>query len=156
MTATHSHAPSPDSALQCQALVKTFDGQVAVGGLDLSVRTGTIFGLLGPNGSGKTTTIRTCLGIYRPDGGSVTLLGSRYSLSVRHRVGYLPEERGLYARMKVREQLAFLASIRGLTLRESDRRAGAWLERVGLAYRATCSHARCPRGCSRRCSSRRR
>ena len=136
MTATQSHPPSAGSALQCQALVKTFDGQVAVGGLDLSVRTGTIFGLLGPNGSGKTTTIRTCLGIYRPDGGSVTLLGSRDPLSVRHRVGYLPEERGLYARMKVREQLAFLASIRGLTLRESDRRADAWLDRVGLADRA--------------------
>ena len=122
-------------ALTCRRLVKTFDGRQAVDALDLTVPAGTIFGLLGPNGSGKTTTIRTCLGIYRPDGGSVELLGSRDPLSVRHRVGYLPEERGLYARMKVREQLAFLASIRGLDLRESDRRAGAWLERVGLADR---------------------
>ncbi len=122
-------------ALACRRLVKTFDGRQAVDALDLTVPAGTIFGLLGPNGSGKTTTIRTCLGIYRPDGGSVELLGSRDPLSVRHRVGYLPEERGLYARMKVREQLAFLASIRGLDLRESDRRAGAWLERVGLADR---------------------
>jgi ABC-2 type transport system ATP-binding protein len=122
-------------ALICRRLVKSFDGRQAVDALDLTVPAGTIFGLLGPNGSGKTTTIRTCLGIYRPDGGSVELLGSRDPLSVRHRVGYLPEERGLYARMKVREQLAFLASIRGLDLRESDRRAGAWLERVGLSDR---------------------
>jgi ABC-2 type transport system ATP-binding protein len=120
----------------CHALLKTFDGYQAVAGLEFSVRQGSIFGLLGPNGSGKTTTIRTCLGIYRADGGSIELLGSRDPLAVRHRVGYLPEERGLYARMKVREQLAFLASIRGLTLRESDRRAGQWLERVGLADRA--------------------
>ncbi len=97
---------------------------------------GTIFGLLGSNGSGKTTTIRTCLGIYRPDGGSFELLGSRDPLAVRHRVGYLPEERGLYARMKVREQFAFLASINGFTMAESDRRAGEWLERVGLADKA--------------------
>jgi len=123
-------------ALACRGLIKRFDGHHAVDGLDLSVSPGTIFGLLGPNGSGKTTTIRTCLGIYRPDGGSVELLGSSDPLAVRHQVGYLPEERGLYARMKVREQLAFLASLRGLDLCESDRRAGAWLDRVGLADRA--------------------
>lgn len=119
-------------ALACRGLVKTFGTHRAVDALDLEVPPGGIFGLLGPNGSGKTTTIRTCLGIYRPDGGSVRLLGAPNPLSVRHRVGYLPEERGLYARMKVREQLAFLASIRGLSLAESDRRAGAWLERLGL------------------------
>jgi ABC-2 type transport system ATP-binding protein len=120
-------------ALTCRGLLKTFGRQAVVNNLDLDVHPGAIFGLLGPNGSGKTTTIRTCLGIYRPDGGSLTLLGSADPLSVRHRVGYLPEERGLYARMKVREQLAFLASIRGLSLADSDRRAGAWLERVDLA-----------------------
>ena len=136
MTAPGPDSPSDSPALRCQALVKTFDGHTAVAGLDLAVRTGSIFGLLGPNGSGKTTTIRTCLGIYRPDGGSISLLGSRDPLAVRHRVGYLPEERGLYARMKVQEQLAFLASIRGLSRRESDRRAAAWLERVGLSDRA--------------------
>ncbi len=120
----------------CRGLVKTFDGTRALDGLDVSVEPGTIFGLLGPNGSGKTTTIRTSLGIYRPDGGSVELLGSRDVLSVRRRTGYLPEERGLYAKMKLQEQLAFLGSIRGLSTAEAGRRAGAWLERVGLASRA--------------------
>jgi ABC-2 type transport system ATP-binding protein len=123
-------------ALVCRGLVKTFDGTRALDGLDLSVEPGTVFGLLGPNGSGKTTSIRTSLGIYRPDGGSVELLGSRDVLAARRRTGYLPEERGLYARMKLQEQLAFLASIRGLDIAEAERRAAVWLERVGLAPRA--------------------
>jgi ABC-2 type transport system ATP-binding protein len=123
-------------ALTCRKLVKTFDGTRALDGLDLTIEPGTIFGLLGPNGSGKTTTIRTSLGIYRPDGGSVEILGSRDPLAVRHRTGYLPEERGLYAKMKLQEQLAFLASIRGLSTAESERRAAAWLARLELAPRA--------------------
>ena len=129
--------PTETPVLTCDGLVKTFDEQRAVDGLDLAVARGSIFGLLGSNGSGKTTTIRTCLGIYRPDGGTFDILGASDPLAVRHRIGYLPEERGLYARMKVREQLAFLASIRGLSLAEADRRAGQWLERMGLDGRAT-------------------
>ena len=127
---------TPDSdthSLQCRQLVKRFAATTAVDRLDLTVPSGTIFGLLGPNGSGKTTTIRTALGIYVPDGGTIELLGSRDPLAVRGRVGYLPEERGLYPKMKVGEQLAFLASIRDLDQQESHRRAGAWLERIGLA-----------------------
>jgi len=124
------------AALRCQGLTKRFAETTAVDRLDLTVPSGSIFGLLGPNGSGKTSTIRTTLGIYVPDGGSVDLLGSRDPLSVRHRVGYLPEERGLYAKMKVVEQLAFLASIRGLDQKESTRRAGAWLDRVSLSDNA--------------------
>jgi ABC-2 type transport system ATP-binding protein len=126
----------PTPALLCRQLVKTFDGTRALDGLDLSVDAGSVFGLLGPNGSGKTTTIRTSLGIYKPDGGSVEVLGSSDPLNVRRRTGYLPEERGLYARMKLKEQLAFLASIRGLSTAESARRSAAWLDRVGLAARA--------------------
>jgi ABC-2 type transport system ATP-binding protein len=126
----------PAPALVCRQLVKTFEGTRALDGLDLSVDAGSIFGLLGPNGSGKTTTIRTSLGIYKPDGGSVEVLGSGDPLDVRRRTGYLPEERGLYARMKLQEQLAFLASIRGLSTAESERRSAAWLDRVGLAARA--------------------
>jgi ABC-2 type transport system ATP-binding protein len=123
-------------ALVCRGLVKTFDGTRALDGLDLSVEPGTIFGLLGPNGSGKTTTIRTSMGIYRPDGGSVELLGSRDVLAVRRLTGYLPEERGLYAKMKLQEQLAFLASIRAFDTAEAARRAAVWLARMGLTSRA--------------------
>ena len=127
---------TPPVALRCQALVKRFANTTAVDHLDLTVPGGSIFGLLGPNGSGKTSTIRTTLGIYVPDGGAIELLGSRDPLTVRHRIGYLPEERGLYAKMKVVEQLAFLAAIRGLDHAEATRRATAWLDRVGLTNHA--------------------
>lgn len=127
-----SNAP----ALRTRGLIKDFDDFRALNGIDLEVPQGGIFGLLGPNGSGKTTTIRCCLGVYVPDEGTVELLGDTDPKAVRHRVGYLPEERGLYPKMQVQEQLAFLGSIRGLTHAEANRRAGVWLERLGLAERA--------------------
>ncbi len=126
---------SNEPALRTDSLVKEFDGVVAVNSLDLEVRAGAVFGLLGPNGSGKTTTIRACIGIYSPDGGSVSLLGSDDPLAVRDRVGYLPEDRGLYPKMQVREQLAFLGSIRGLRRGVANKRAGEWLERLELGDR---------------------
>src|SRR5215831_1567590 len=113
------------AALECRGLVKTFSGRRVLDGIDLTVEPGTIFGLPGPNGSGKTTTIRTSLGLYRPDGGTIEVLGWRNPLTVRQRTGYLPEE-----------HLAFLASVRGLSLAESSRRAAALLDRIGLAARA--------------------
>lgn len=122
--------------LNCRQIVKEFKGGRAVDELDLTVKQGSVFGLLGPNGSGKTTTIRISLGVFPPDSGTVSLLGARDPLAVRHRVGYLPEERGLYAKMKVQEQLAFLGSIRGLSPGEASRRAANWLDRLGLAERA--------------------
>ena len=127
---------SEPAALRCRGLAKSFNGTMAVDALDLQVACGQVFGLLGPNGSGKTTTIRMALGIYARDGGEVEVLGSSDPLLVRDRLGYLPEERGLYPRMKVAEQLAFLGSIRGLSMREARGRAGKWLERLGLAERA--------------------
>lgn len=129
-------AMSQQPALKCSGLTKTFNGTIAVDRLDLEVGSGQVFGLLGPNGSGKTTTIRMALGIYARDGGKVEMLGSDDPLAVRDRLGYLPEERGLYPRMKVAEQLAFLGSIRGLSMREARTRAAAWLDRLGLAERA--------------------
>ncbi|MGD8331238.1 MAG: ATP-binding cassette domain-containing protein, partial [Acidobacteriota bacterium] len=123
-------------ALWCKGLLKRFGDKTAVDHLDLEVAGRQIFGLLGPNGSGKTTTIRMALGIYARDGGDVEALGSSDPLTVRDRLGYLPEERGLYAKMKVSEQLAFLGSIRGLPMRESKRRAERWLTRLGLADRS--------------------
>jgi ABC-2 type transport system ATP-binding protein len=125
-----------DSVIQTDGLTKRYGRVLAVDGLSLNVPRGRIFGLLGPNGSGKTSTIRTSLGLYVPDGGHVELLGSRDPLAVRHRVGYLPEERGLYPKMKLAEQLTFLAAIRGLDNAEAARRAKAWLDRVGLAANA--------------------
>ena len=122
-------------SLVCRRVTKDFDGTRAVDSLDLNVPAGSVFGLLGPNGSGKTTTIRMALGIFLPDRGSVDLLGSIDPLAVRHRVGYLPEERGLYPKMKVQEQLAFLGSIRGLDRKEAWKRAGVWLDRLGLSER---------------------
>ena len=127
---------SDPPALRTIGLVKQFDGVAAVNSLDLEVPAGSVFGLMGPNGSGKTTTIRTCLGIYVPDRGEVRLLGARDPLEVRYRVGYLPEERGLYPKMQVKEQLAFLGTIRGLRRGEANRRAAAWLERLDLGDRA--------------------
>ncbi len=124
-----------ENALVCRDLIKEFDDTRALDALSLNVPRGRIFGLLGPNGSGKTTTIRISLGIYLPDQGSVEVLGSSDPLAVREKIGYLPEERGLYPKMKVREQLAFLGSIRGLSMAEADRRAGVWLDRLGLGDR---------------------
>ena len=123
-------------ALRCRGLTKSFNGTKAVDALDLSVPERTIFGLLGPNGSGKTTTIRMVLGIFARDAGEVTTLGIDDALAVRDRLGYLPEERGLYPKMKVGEQLAFLGSIRGLSRRDAKQRAERWLGRLGLAERA--------------------
>jgi ABC-2 type transport system ATP-binding protein len=127
---------SESTALRCSRLSKSFNGTTAVDALDLEVGSRQIFGLLGPNGSGKTTTIRMALGIYARDAGDVVMLGSSDPLEVRNRLGYLPEERGLYPKMKVVEQLAFLGTIRGLSSRDARQRAEGWLERLGLADRA--------------------
>ncbi len=123
-------------ALRCTGLTKSFHGKAAVDNLDLEVPVGQVFGLLGPNGSGKTTTIRMALGIYARDTGEVETLGSADPLEVRDRLGYLPEDRGLYPKMKVAEQLTFLGAIRGLPQSEAKKRADAWLERLGLGDRA--------------------
>ncbi len=111
---------------------KTFGGHTAVDDLDLAIETGTIYGLLGPNGSGKTTTIRMMMGILLPDRGSVELFGGAPDFIRRSRVGYLPEERGVYDKMKVLDQLVFFGEIRGLSRSLARGRAEEWLERLGL------------------------
>lgn len=122
--------------VECRGLCKNFNQHRALVNLDLEVEEGVVFGLLGPNGSGKTTTIRIALGILSPDAGKVFVFGDENPLFHRSRIGYLPEERGLYPRMKVREQLAFLGAIRGLDYGEADKRACFWLEKLGLEDRA--------------------
>ena len=119
-------------AVRLEGVTKEFGKVRAVSELDLRIPRGTIYGLLGPNGSGKTTTIRMIMGILGPDRGQVFLLGGEPGRARRERVGYLPEERGLYRRMRVHEQLVFLARIRGMDRGRAARGATEWLERMGL------------------------
>ena len=122
-----------DLALDIRAISKQYANHTAVRSLSLAVPTGAVYGLLGPNGAGKTTTIRMILNIIAPDEGTITLFGQPNSAtSVMNRVGYLPEERGLYKKMQVRRVLRFLAQLKGVTAREADRRIDEWMERLSL------------------------
>lgn len=112
---------------------KTFDHFVAVEDLSLTIGPGSVFGLLGPNGAGKTTTLRMILGILVPDTGEVRLFGEPFQLRHLQRVGYLPEERGLYKKMKIRDHLVYLAQLHGLDAAQADRRATDWCERMAIA-----------------------
>ena len=119
-------------AVRLDGVTKQFGKHVAVGGLDLEVPRGSVFGLLGPNGSGKTTTIRMIMGILIPDSGRVELLGGRPGVTQNDRVGYLPEERGVYRKMKVLDLLVFLGEIRGMKRGKARGEAQAWLKRLNL------------------------
>jgi ABC-2 type transport system ATP-binding protein len=123
-----------DLAIDIQGVEKQFDGHVAVRGLSLRVPRGSVYGLLGPNGAGKTTTIRMILNIIVPDSGSIHVLGTPHGANgVTDRIGYLPEERGLYRKMKVRRVLRFLGELKGMSGRDADRKIDEWLARLGLA-----------------------
>jgi ABC-2 type transport system ATP-binding protein len=121
-----------DFLLELDSVSKAYDQCVAVDRLSLRIQEGEIFGLLGPNGAGKTSTIRMMIGITAPDSGRIRLFGSRLSRPLLDRVGYLPEERGLYKRMKILENLVFLARLKGIGAGEAKRRAHGWLERLEL------------------------
>ncbi|MEX2526987.1 MAG: ATP-binding cassette domain-containing protein [Gemmatimonadota bacterium] len=118
--------------VRLQGVFKSFGQVRAVQDLDLLVPQGAIYGLLGPNGSGKTTTIRILMGILGADAGEVALLGAPPHKTRQSGVGYLPEERGLYRRMKVMDHLLFLARIRGISRGDAEARARGWLERLEL------------------------
>ncbi len=123
----------PLPAVEFRHVVKRYDGHVAVRDLSLVVPAGTVYGLLGPNGAGKTTTIRMLLNIIAPDEGSITALGEPNTApDLMDRVGYLPEERGLYKKMQVRRVLRFLAELKGVPARVADRRIDEWLDRLAL------------------------
>ena len=123
----------PSSSICVDRVTKRFSGHTAVHQLSLDVPAGGIFGLLGPNGAGKSTTIRLIMGILQPDEGKVTLFGSdRGSRRLSERIGYLPEERGLYKKMQVLEHLAFLGEVKGMPRSEARKRALAWLEQLGI------------------------
>jgi ABC-2 type transport system ATP-binding protein len=124
---------SETSALDCRGLVKRFGNHVAVDGISFEVPRGVIYGILGPNGAGKSTTLRMINDIIAPDAGEIVILGNlRPGSEAARRIGYLPEERGLYPKMRVHEMIAFMGELRGLAAAEAKRRAAAWLERLGL------------------------
>jgi ABC-2 type transport system ATP-binding protein len=120
-------------AVVLEGVSKHFNSVTAVSDLDLRVAEGALYGLLGPNGAGKTTTLRMMMRVLIPDQGAVRIFDEPLSDRTQDLIGYLPEERGLYPRMKVREVLRFLAALKGVTEAEADRRARQWLERLELA-----------------------
>ncbi|HJS56526.1 MAG TPA: ATP-binding cassette domain-containing protein [Vicinamibacteria bacterium] len=119
-------------AIRLLGVSKAFAGHRAVSDLSLDVSRGGVFGLLGPNGAGKTTTLRMVMNVFAPDAGSIEVLGGPAHGSVRDRVGYMPEERGLYPRMALEEQLLFFAEAKGTPRALAASRLPAWLERLGL------------------------
>lgn len=119
--------------LRVENVTKRFGEFTAVEDLSFVVRAGRVFGFLGPNGAGKTTTIRMIVGITAPDEGKIELFGNRISSELQNRIGYLPEERGLYKKMKIVEQLRYFAALKGVSQKEADARIDFWLERMRLA-----------------------
>ncbi len=119
--------------LRADGVTKRFGDFLAVEDLSFEVRSGRVFGFLGPNGAGKTTTIRMIVGITVPDEGSVELFGERMNSGLQNRIGYLPEERGLYKKMKVSDQLKYFAALKGVGSSEADKRIDFWLDRMNLS-----------------------
>jgi ABC-2 type transport system ATP-binding protein len=120
-------------AVQVSHVVKSYADKVAVDDLSFSVESGEIFGLIGPNGAGKTTTIRMMMDIIKPDTGEITILGEKLSEATKGRLGYLPEERGLYRKERVIEAIVYLASLKGMDGRAAEKRADELLEQTGMS-----------------------
>jgi len=120
------------AVVELAGVTKAYESKVAVNNLSLSIDAGQMFGLLGPNGAGKTSSIRMMMGITIPDSGSVSLFGQPFERKSLERVGYLPEERGLYKKMKVLEQLVFFGQLHGLTADEARKRGTAWAQRMEI------------------------
>jgi ABC-2 type transport system ATP-binding protein len=119
--------------VELAGVTKAYESKVAVRNLSLSIEAGQMFGLLGPNGAGKTSSIRMMMGITIPDTGQISLFGKPFERKSLERVGYLPEERGLYKKMKVIDQLVFFGELHGLTPEESRRRGTDWAKRMEIA-----------------------
>jgi ABC-2 type transport system ATP-binding protein len=120
-------------AVELRGICKSYDNFVAVDHLSLAIRQGGVYGLLGPNGAGKTSSIRMMIGITMPDQGEVWLFGEKFHREQLSQIGYLPEERGLYKKMKVLDHLVFLGRLHGLSEHEARRRSLAWCERLQLS-----------------------
>ena len=118
--------------VELAGVTKAYESKVAVRDLSLSIEAGQMFGLLGPNGAGKTSSIRMMMGITMPDSGTVKLFDRPFERGSLGRVGYLPEERGLYKKMKVQEQLVFFGQLHGLTASDAAKRATTWAKRLEI------------------------
>jgi ABC-2 type transport system ATP-binding protein len=121
------------AVVELSGVTKAYENKVAVNNLSLSIDAGQMFGLLGPNGAGKTSSIRMMMGITIPDTGQISLFGKPFDRKSLERVGYLPEERGLYKKMKVIEQLVFFGQLHGLAHDDARKRATGWAERMEIA-----------------------
>lgn len=125
--------PNNQITVNVDHVTKRFGEFTAVDDLSLSVRAGRIFGLLGPNGAGKSTTIRMIVNITAPDTGTIELFGRKINSQLQDRIGYLPEERGLYKSMKVGDQLRFFAQLKSVSGKDADDRIDRWLARLKIS-----------------------
>jgi len=119
-------------AVEVSNIVKSFADKVAVDDLSFSVAQGEVFGLIGPNGAGKTTTIRMLMDIIKPDSGEVTILGEKLSEAAKNSLGYLPEERGLYKKLRVLDTIIYLASLKGMDRHSAEEKADELLNQTGM------------------------
>src|SRR3982751_156473 len=122
-----------DTSLRIENVTKRFGDFTAVDDLSFDVRRGRVFGFLGPNGAGKTTTIRMIVGITHPDEGRIELFGKQMGPELQDRIGYLPEERGLYKKLKIVDQLKYFAALKDIPSSEADKRIDFWLDRMKLS-----------------------
>src|SRR3982751_1353305 len=125
-----------DAAISVVEISKSYGSFRAVDNLSFEVRRGEIFAMLGPNGAGKSTTMRMILDILKPDTGKIAVLGGPLTEATKDRIGYLPEERGLYRNVKVLEMMVYLGTLKGLSSTEAQKRALALLDRLGMADQA--------------------
>jgi len=121
-----------NATLVVENVTKKFGEFTAVDDLSFEVRPGRVFGFLGPNGAGKTTTIRMIVGITEPDSGGIEFRGREISSDLQDRIGYLPEERGLYKKLKIIDQLRYFAALKNVPSREADKRIDFWMDRMNL------------------------
>jgi ABC-2 type transport system ATP-binding protein len=124
--------PNQQPTVLIDKISKSFGEFTAVNELSLAVYPGRVFGLLGPNGAGKTTTIRMIVNITAPDSGRIELFGQQVTPELQDRIGYLPEERGLYKKMKIGEQIKYFAALKSVNAKEAESRADRWLQRLKL------------------------
>ncbi|MEN6378919.1 MAG: ATP-binding cassette domain-containing protein [Methanofastidiosum sp.] len=122
--------------IEISNVTKKYNGRVAVNNFSFTAESGKIYGFLGPNGAGKTTTIRMIMGIIEPDSGSIKVFGEKLSEESKKRIGYIPEERGLYRKYRVSDLLLYFGRLKGLSLEDARKNTEIWLDRVGLKDRA--------------------